>query len=275
MRTLDDAIGIDASLTGASHLIVVGAGFIGSEVASSARSRGLDVTIIEVAEEPLVVAVGVEVGVRCASLHERYGTELRLGIGVTAVEPGPEGLQVDLSDGSTAGCDAAVVGIGVVPNTEWLSGSGIAVDNGVVCDQYMAASMPGVYAVGDLASWHNPLFDRQMRVEHWTNTVEQAVAVARNIADPVSPSAYAGVPYFWSDQYGHRLQLAGRTDADEVIFFDDDAEGPATVALYRKGDELRGAFAIDGVGTLMKLRGLVMRKAPFDEAVSLVRDASG
>ena len=268
MRTIDDARSILRSFASASHVVVVGAGFIGSEVAASARSRDLEVTIIEAAEQPLALAVGAEIGARCAALHEIYGTELRRGIGVGGVEEADHGLRVRLSDDTAVDCDAAIVGIGVIPNIEWLETSGIALDRAVICDEYMQTSLPGVYAIGDLASWHNPLLDRRMRVEHWTNTVEQAAAVARSIATG-ELAAYAGVPYFWSDQYGHRLQLVGSADADEVVVIDDPGDDPGLFALYRKGDRLSGAFGIDRVGAVMRMRGLLLERASYDEAQAL------
>ena len=270
MRTLDDSKSIRLSLDDARHLVVVGAGFIGSEVAASARSRGIAVTIIEAADQPLVMAVGAEVGRRCAALHDLYGAELRCGVGVSGVEESTEGLAVHLSDGSAVPCDVVVVGIGVIPNIEWLDGSGVQTDRAVVCNEYMQTSLPGVFALGDLASWHNPRFGQRMRVEHWTNTVEQSTAVARNIIHAFGgddPVAYSGVPYFWSDQYGHRLQLVGLASHDEVVFVHDATDGPALMALYRRGDRLGGAFAIDMMGPLMKMRRLILQDTSFDEAL--------
>ena len=272
MRTLDDSRAIRSDLDHARHLVVVGAGFIGSEVAASARSRGIDVTVIEAAEQPLVMAVGAEVGRRCASLHGLYGAELRCGVGVSGVEESARGLAVRLSDGTEVPCDVVVVGIGVIPNIEWLEGSGVDTDRAVVCDQYMQTSLPDVYALGDLASWYNPRFGQRMRVEHWTNTVEQSTAVARNIVNTfagVDPVAYSGIPYFWSDQYGHRLQLVGLASRDEVVFVHDADDRPALMALYRRGDRLGGAFAIDMMGPLMKMRRLLLGDATFAEAVEL------
>lgn len=278
MRTVDDATAIRSSLETARRLAVVGAGFIGSEVAASARSRGLEVDILEAAEQPLAAAVGREVGERCAALHARYGTGLRCGTGVTGVREEENQLAVELSDGSEVRCGTAVVGIGVIPNVEWLEGSGVAVERGaVVCDQFLRTSLEGVYAVGDLAEWDNPRFGRRMRVEHWTNTVEQAAAVARNICRTLEgeePVPYDGVPYFWSDQYGHRLQLAGLA-GDEVAFVDDPPDEPAMLALYREGDRLAGVFAIDRTAPLMKLRRLLLQGASFQEALQFASDLSG
>ncbi len=272
MRTLDDATDICNSFDSAYRLVVIGAGFIGSEVASSAKSRGLAVTIVEAASQPLEAAVGAQVGKRCAALHEIYDVGLRCGVGVAGIEASTSGLRVNLSDGEAVLCDVAVVGIGVTPNIEWLEGSGIEVDRAVLCDQYMRTSVPDVYALGDLASWYNSVFDRRMRVEHWTNTVEQAVVVARNILAGDDPSPYAGIPYFWSDQYGHRLQLAGLATSDDVVFVHDPDGEQSLLALFRDGDRLVGAFAIDQVQAVMKMRALVQRQVMFDEALELAAE---
>jgi len=270
MRNLDDSKAIRSAMDGADHLVVVGAGFIGSEVAASARSQGLEVTILEKADQPLAMAVGPEVGRRCAALHGRYGTRLRCGIDIERISSTPEeGPIVHLAGGASIPCDLVVVGIGVIPNLEWLEGSGIETDHAVICDPYMRTSLPGVYALGDLASWHNPHYDERMRVEHWTNTVQQATTVARNILADLAgddPTPYTGIPYFWSDQYGHRLQLVGRVTED-VVFVHDPPDKPEMLALYRDGDQLSGAFAIDTVGPLMQMRTLLLKKAPFNKAL--------
>ena len=275
MRTLDDSAAIRAALDRARQVVVVGAGFIGSEVAASARGRSVAVTILEAADQPLVAAVGAEVGQRCAALHDRYGVELRCGAGVEGVNRTPEGLAVRVSGGESIECDLVVVGIGVIPNIEWLEGSGVETDRAVLCDRFMRTSLADVYALGDLASWHNPRYGERMRVEHWTNTVQQSTTVARNIVASLAggePVAYDGIPYFWSDQYGHRLQLVGRASGDEPVFVHDPPDGPAMMALYRDGDRLGGAFAIDTVGPLMQMRSLLVRNAGFDEARELAAD---
>ena len=272
MRTLDDSAAIRSALDGAARVVVVGAGFIGSEVAASARNRGVAVTVLEAADQPLVAAVGAEVGQRCAALHDLYGTVLRCGAGVEGIDPTSAGLAVRLAGGTAVGCDLVVVGIGVVPNIEWLEGSGIETDRAVRCDQFMRTSLPYVYALGDLASWYNPRYGERMRVEHWTNTVQQSTTVARNIVASLAgndPVAYDGIPYFWSDQYGHRLQLVGRASMDAPVFVHDPPDSPAMMALYRDGDRLGGAFAIDTVGPLMQMRSLLVRNAGFDEALEL------
>lgn len=173
LRTLDDAVAIRAALDAGARTVVVGAGFIGSEVASGARKRGLPATIVEALPTPLIRAVGEEMGAACASLHEANGTDLRCGVGVESIEGDGAVERVRLSDGTVLPADLVVVGIGADPATGWLAGSGIEIDNGVVCDAGLAASKPGVFAAGDVARWHNPLFDRSMRLEHWTSAAEQ------------------------------------------------------------------------------------------------------
>src|SRR5204862_4859013 len=154
----------------------VGAGFIGSEVACSAQMLGCQVTVVEMMSAPLVHCLGPDIAETCASLQRRFGIDLRCNAGVTAIEDSV----VRLGDGSSIDSDLVIVGIGVRPDLDWLSGSGLTIDNGVVCDEHCAADVD-VFAVGDVARWHNPLFGESMRLEHWTNATEQAAAVAQNV----------------------------------------------------------------------------------------------
>ena len=159
--------------------MVVGAGFIGSEVAATCRMRGLHVTVLEALPAPLVRGLGPVLGMVCGELHRDHGVDLRLGVGVAAIEGDGRVERVRLDDGSTV--EAVVVGVGVVPVTDWLEGSGLVLDNGIVCDETLLAA-PGIVAAGDVARWPNPLFDGElMRLEHWTNAAEQGVAAARRL----------------------------------------------------------------------------------------------
>ncbi len=266
MRTLDDAKAILAALAKRPRVAVVGAGFIGAEVASSARARGLDVTVVEALPHPLERAVGIEVGEICASLHSAGGTELKCGVGVDALVGDRSVKGIRLVDGTIVEADLVVVGIGVSPNIEWLSGSGLDLSNGVVCDRFMCVGPANIFAVGDVAAWWNPLFTETMRVEHWTNAVEQALVVGSNIVNTNSPSEYAGVPYFWSDQYGHRIQFAGRSQADEVLLVPGTRETGRLIALYRRDDRLIGALTIDRPKILMQLRLKLMQSISWHEA---------
>ena len=206
LRTAEDAVAVRAALDDGARTVVIGAGFIGSEVASAARKRGLPVTIVEAAAVPLVRAVGEEAGAALAGLHHAAGTGLRLATEVTGVAAGG----VRLSTGEVLPADLVVAGIGADPATGWLEGSGLTLherDRGVVCDATLSAGPPGVYAAGDVAHVANPLFDGEpMRPEHWTNAAEQGAAAARHALDPAGARAFEAVPYFWSDWYGHRIQ---------------------------------------------------------------------
>ncbi|MCX2948812.1 NAD(P)/FAD-dependent oxidoreductase [Lentzea sp. NEAU-D7] len=271
LRTLDDARAVRRALDEGARTVVVGAGFIGSEVASAARKRGLPATVVEALPAPLVRSVGRELGAALSSLHTRNGTVLRCGQAVAAVEGADRIEGVRLTDGTVIGADLVVVGIGAMPRTEWLAGSGLPVDDGVVCDEFLGAGAPGVYAAGDVARWHNVLFDRSMRVEHWSAAAEQGARAARNAVAPEDLRPYSTVPYFWSDWYGSRIQFAGVAAEDGVEIVSGDPAGDHFVALYREGDRLTGVLTLNGQRHVMKYRRLIAQHARFDEAVAFAR----
>lgn len=270
LRTVDDATAIRSALDEGARTVVIGAGFIGSEVASAARKRDLPVHVVESLELPLVRSIGAEVGSVCADLHVANGTDLRLGVGVSGVESeGGRVCGVRLDDGSVLPADLVVVGIGVQPATAWLEGSGVPLherDRGVVCDATLWTGLPGVYAAGDVAHVANPLFDDElMRLEHWTNAAEQGAAAAKHALDPSSSAPLAPVPYFWSDWYGRRIQFVGTPRADEVqvVVPADDA----FTALYRRDERIVGALTIDRPRDIMKLRRRIADRGSFADAV--------
>jgi NADPH-dependent 2,4-dienoyl-CoA reductase/sulfur reductase-like enzyme len=272
LRTLDDALGIRAALDAGARTVVIGAGFIGSEVASSARKRGLDVTVVEALPTPLVRATGTRMGAAIAALHERNGTRLLCGTGVRAVEGGATVERVVLEDGTVLEADLVVVGIGASPAVEWLEGSGLTLDNGIVCDETMYTGVPGVYAAGDVASWFNGVMGRRQRLEHWTSAAEQGAAAARNALDPRHSTPYGTVPYFWSDWYDSRIQFVGSPEADEVRLVDGDASRDRRwIALYRSGDRLIGALTVNGPTDIMKYRGLIQKQTRWDEALAFAK----
>ncbi len=268
LRTVDDAAALRRDLDAARRVVVVGGGFIGSEVAAAARKRGLEVTIVEAAPRPLVRAVGEQMAQVCSSLHARNGTELRCGVGVQEVHGNGRVHNVVLTDGTTLAADVVVVGVGAAPTTDWLNGSGVTVTDGVVCDETLATGVPGVYAAGDVARWPNELFGREMRLEHWTSASEQATAVARNALDPRAATAHQSVPYFWSDWYGQKLQMVGTCDGEDVAVFGD-VSADRWLALYRDGDRVTGALSLNLPGRIMKFRALIHRRAPWADAVDL------
>lgn len=271
LRGIDDSRAIRAALDKGARTVVVGAGFIGSEIASAARARGLDATIVEALPTPLVRAVGPRLGAACGALHTANGTTLICGASVAAFEGAGRVERVRLADGTLLDADLVVVGVGAAPNTGWLAGSGLEIDNGVVCDQYLRASAAGVFAAGDVARWHNPLFDRVMRIEHWTNAAEQGARAARNALDPGNAEPYSTVPYFWSDWYGSRIQFVGIPTDDEVEVVAGELGSDHFVALYRDGERICGALALNGPRHIMRYRKLINERASFDEALALAK----
>ncbi|MEV5551885.1 FAD-dependent oxidoreductase [Streptomyces sp. NPDC052309] len=268
LRTLDDALAVREALDAGARTVVIGAGFIGSEVASGARKRGLPVTIVEALPTPLVRAIGTAMGEACSALHAANGTDLRCGVAVSAIEGDGRVERVRLADGTVLPADLVVVGIGAAPATDWLVGSGLTLDNGIVCDEYLATGRPGVYAAGDVARWVNPLFGRHMRLEHWHSAAEQGGAAGAAAAVPGSAKPYETVPYFWSDWYDTRIQFVGVPDADEVEVVLGDAAAGQFVALYRTGDRLTGALALNKPREIMKFRALIGRRAGWADALA-------
>jgi NADPH-dependent 2,4-dienoyl-CoA reductase/sulfur reductase-like enzyme len=268
LRTINDCLALRDELEHATRVAVVGSGFIGSEVAATCRGRGLDVTVIEALPVPLERALGPLMGTICGQLHPANGVDLRLGVGVEALEGSAGRVEcVRLSDGSAVEADVVVVGIGVVPETAWLEGSGLTIDNGVVCDAWCQAA-PGVVAAGDVARWHNPLFDTMMRVEHWANAVEQAEAAARTLVHGAEGTApFAPVPYFWSDQYGAKIQFLGHASAgDDVMIVEGTPEEGRFVAAYGSSQLLVGALLFNRPARLPQYKSLIAERAPFPPA---------
>jgi NADPH-dependent 2,4-dienoyl-CoA reductase/sulfur reductase-like enzyme len=272
LRTLDDSLALRAELEQGPRLVVIGAGFIGAEVAATARRRGLEVTIVEALPAPLVRGLGPQMGMACAALHQHEGVDIRLGVGVSHLDGDGAGrvARVHLVDGTAIEADVVVVGIGVRPATDWLEGSGLEIRDGIVCDDRCAAvGAEAVYAVGDVARWPNPLFDEEMRLEHWTNAAEQADAAVRNLLGLESAEPYAPVPFFWSDQYDAKIQFVGRSSADDevrVVHSADD--GRKIVALYGRAGRLVGCLGFSMPRLVMQYRRLIAERASWDEALA-------
>lgn len=269
LRTLDDSLAVRDKLEAGARTVVIGAGFIGSELASTARKRGLEATIIEALPTPLVRATGHEMGAAIAALHELNGTSLRCGVGVASIEGDGKVERVVLADGTSIEADLVVVGIGVIPSVGWLEGSGLTIDNGIVCDETLWTGVPGVYAAGDIANWINPTLGERQRMENWTAAAEQGAAAARNALDPENAKPYGTVPYFWSDWYDVRIQFVGSPEADEVLLVDGDPGGGSRwVALYRRGDRLIGALTVNGQAEIMKYRVQIMKGGSWEDALA-------
>ncbi len=273
LRTLDESLALRAALTtGSPRVVVVGAGFIGAEVAATARGLGCEVTIVEALPVPLVRGLGPRMGAACGELHRDHGVTLLLNVGVSALEGSSRVERVRLTDERVLEADVVVVGIGVAPATTWLEGSGLELRDGVVCDATLAAGPPGVFAAGDLCRWPNELFGEEMRVEHWTNAAEQGAHAARNLLAAMAGDAgqpYAPVPFFWSDQYGQRIQFLGRAGPeDEVRIVSGSVEERAFVALYGDGARLRGVLGLSRPKLVMGYQKLLASRITWEDALA-------
>jgi 3-phenylpropionate/trans-cinnamate dioxygenase ferredoxin reductase subunit len=274
LRTRDDAAAIrDALADGARRLVVVGAGFIGAEVASTAIGRGVEVTMVEALEAPFGLVLGEEMGAVMADVHRHHGVDLRTGVGVDEVLGDGRVAGVRLADGATLDVDLLLVGIGVVPNTEWLEGSGLTLDNGVVCDGTCLAA-PGVVAAGDVARWPNPRYGELMRVEHWDNAVQQGVHAARRLLQSDEEATpFAPVPWFWSDQYDRKVQLAGRPHPDdEVRVVAGSTAEHRFAAFYGRDGRFTAALGMNRPRQVMQSKGLLEAGASWDEALEFAAE---
>lgn len=271
LRTIDDALAIGRALDERpNRVVVVGAGFIGAEVAASCRARDVEVTLVEPLAQPLARVLGTEIGSVVAEVHMDHGVDLRLDVGVATVYcDGGRVRQVELTDGSTIDADLVVVGIGVTPNTGWLEGSGLTIDDGVVCDETTLAA-PGVVAAGDVARWPNPRFGETMRVEHWEHAIEMGGhAAQRLLAGDDGGEPFAPVPWFWSDQYDRKLQLAGcaRPDDEVVVVAGALAERRFT-ALFGRDGQVVGAFAMNMPAQVVRYRQAMVAGLSWDQAMA-------
>ncbi|MGW4498938.1 NAD(P)/FAD-dependent oxidoreductase [Micromonospora sp. NPDC004336] len=279
VRGLDDATAVAEALPRAARLLVVGAGFLGGEVAAAARALGVAVTLVEPRELPLLAPAGPHVGRFVAALHRANGVDLRLGVGVRALTANGRGelTGAELTDGARVAADLAVLALGAEPNVEWLAGSGLRVDAGLVCDGYCrplrhdGRPAPDVVAAGDLTRWPHPLAgDELVSLGHWSNAVEQASVAAQTLLRPDTSPGYRPVPSFWSDLYGVRLRSVGLphlADTTEVVERDD--AGHRLVVTYHRGGRLVGALTANRTSRLAHYQALIQRRLTNPQPVSL------
>ena len=256
LRTLDDCVSLRADLDHQPRVAVIGAGFIGSEVAAAARRRGLDTTVIEALDLPLLRILGPEMGAVCAAVHRDNGTSLRLGVGVAGIEGNGRAERVRMADGTAVDADVVVVGIGVTPATAWLDGSGLALDNGVVADETLRAA-DGVYVAGDVARWPSRRFGQLMRVEHWSNAAAMgdhvAAAMLGHTAAPFDP-----IPYFWSDQYDRKIQFVGHvSELAPPIVTEGSTDDRKFAAVYVHDGAVTAAITMNMPARLVHYENLV------------------
>ncbi len=268
LRTHTDALELRRLLRPGLRLVIVGAGWIGAELATAAAARGCRVTVVEAGPAPLASAVGAEVGSKTVPWYAAAGIELRTGQAVESVEDG--GLV--LPGGGWLPADEVVTAVGVRPNVEWLAGSGVRLDNGVAADERLRASVPGVYAAGDCASFTSLRFARRLRFEHWDVALHAPEVVAANILG--GDEVYDPVPYSWSEQFGRMMQYAGyHADADRLVWRGDPSSAPAEsggapwTACWLSGARLVAVLAVDRPRDLMQGRRVIASGAPVDAAL--------
>jgi NADPH-dependent 2,4-dienoyl-CoA reductase/sulfur reductase-like enzyme len=274
VRTLDDSTRLRTRLQPGARVVVIGAGFIGLEVAATARTAGCEVTVLEGAPAAMIRGLGAEMGEAVAGVHARNGVDLRCGVSVGEIAVDDGAVRGVETGAGFVAAEVVVVGVGVQPSTTWLEGSGLQLGDGVVCDAALRAAA-GVYAAGDCARWHNQLFDPHddavMRVEHWTNAAEQGAAAAKNLLAELGGGAttpYQGVPFFWSDQFDSRIQFIGRAHGgDEVKVFTGDT-GAAFAAIYGWQGRLRAALGVSSPKKVMPFRALIAQRASWDDALA-------
>nr|QIZ02035.1 FAD-dependent oxidoreductase [Streptomyces sp. S1D4-11] len=262
LRALDDAIALRAVLRSGPRVVVVGAGFLGTEVAAAARAMGLTVTVIEPEPVPVRRPFGDRIGALVAEVHGDHGTRLRCGVPVRRLRGvGGRVTGVELGDGTTLPADVVVLALGAAPATGWLEGSGLRLGDGVECDAYCQAA-PRIYAAGDVASWPNAHFGTRMRLEHRMNATEQASAAAGNLLGDATP--FAPVPYFWTDQYDTRIQAYGifPPDAEMRIVHGDPSDGRFAAAYGHRG-RVVGVLGWNAPRQVRTLRRLVVDRAPW------------
>lgn len=269
LRTLDDANRLRQHLRPGCRIIVIGAGFIGSEVAATARSKGVDVVMVEVLDTPLQNVLGRRMGQVCADLHVSNGVDLRLGEAVESIRQTSSGVTVTTNAGSIEG-DAVVVGVGVAPNVDVALRSEVAVDNGVLVDEFCRTSVPNVYAAGDVANHEHPVFGRRLRVEHFDNASRQGAAAADNILG--RGVSYRDPHWFWSDQYDVNLQYVGDSAGCDHTVIRGDTENADFVAFYLRDGVVRAAFAVNRGAEIMAAKELIAGAAAVD--VRLLHDES-
>ncbi len=262
LRSVDESMALREHASAAQRAVVIGAGFIGCEVAASLRSLGVDVVLVEPQPTPLAAVLGEQIGELVARLHRAEGVDVRLGVGVAEVRGDSHVEAVVLSDGTELPADIVVVGIGSRPATEWLEGSGVEVGNGVICDEAGRTSAPNVWALGDVASWRDAT-GHQGRVEHWSNVADQARVVVPALLGRDVPSVVV-VPYFWSDQYDVKIQCLGEPEASDIVHIVED-DGRKFLAYYERDGALVGVVGGGMPGKVMKVRAKIAAAVPIAE----------
>ncbi|MEO6885518.1 MAG: FAD-dependent oxidoreductase [Jatrophihabitantaceae bacterium] len=261
LRTLDDANALRELIGPGVRLIVIGAGFIGSEVAATAHGKGAEVTIIDTLDVPMQRVLGRELGAVCASIHRSNGVTVRLGEPVESVVEHADAVIVKTGAARLEG-DLVVVGVGITPNIEVAQRSGVTVDNGVLVDEYCRTNVPNIFAAGDIANHYHPLFDELIRVEHFDNATKQAAAAANNMLG--NPTIFDDPHWFWSDQYDVNIQHTGHARSWDELVIRGSVDELDFCAFYLRDGRVRAAFAVDRGGEIAFAKELIAARVPVD-----------
>lgn len=274
LRTLADCLALRERFADGGPVVMIGGGFIGAETAAAARSAGCEVTVVDPVRVPMERAVGPLVGALLTDLHSRHGVQTRFGVGVRAVSGRAGDLTVTLLDGTSLRAGTVVVGIGAIPNDQWLRGSGLVIDDGVACDAHLvAAGAAHVFALGDVARWPHPELAAPVRTEHWTNAADQARCVAHNITHPEAPEAYLPSDYVWSDQYDWKVQVAGQraSAVAEWVVGTPEAQRPQVLVLHADATgRLCAVVCLNWPRAFVRCRRLLDERAPAAQAKELL-----
>ncbi len=262
LRIVADSDRIAAALQPGRRLAVIGAGFIGAEVAATARSKGLEVSVLEVAAVPLGRALSDEMGNVFAEIHRDHGVQLYTNEAVERFEGAGRVERVVSTSGRAIDCDLVIVGVGIQPNVEIAEAAGLEVDNGIVVDEYCETSRPGIYAAGDVARFYHPLLGERIRLEHWSNAQKQGAAAAKNMLGMREP--YDEVPWFWSDQYDINLQLIGHSSGWDEVVTRGSVGDRAFTAFYLRNGRLRAALAVNRFKDIGPSRQLIRQGVSID-----------
>jgi 3-phenylpropionate/trans-cinnamate dioxygenase ferredoxin reductase subunit len=279
LRTIEDALAIKEHLTPGAPVVVVGAGFIGAEVAASARQRGCEVTMLEIAPVPLSRVLGPEVGTIYSDIHRARGVRVLCGVGLESIEGTSRVTHVVTTDGARHEASLVVIGVGLVPELELARDAGLQLSDGVVVDELCKTSAPDVYAAGDIAQHPNPILGRSIRVEQWQNGQHQAQAAARSMLGGNTP--FAEVPWFWSDQYDVNLQMAGLPSATDVPVFRGEVESGSFSVFYLRDGVLEGVVGLNRPLDVRAGRKLIAQRAAIaplllaDESTDLAALSKG
>jgi 3-phenylpropionate/trans-cinnamate dioxygenase ferredoxin reductase subunit len=263
LRSVEDSDALRARLDKGGTVVVIGAGWIGSEVAASARQRGLEVTVVEPGAVPLERVLGAEVGAIYRDVHADHGVRLLLGTGVEAFEGGSAVERVRTSDERELDCDFAVVGVGVEPRTELALAAGLSIDNGILADERLRTSAPGVFAAGDVANAQHPFYGERIRVEHWANALNQGPAAARNMLGHAD--AYERLPYFFSDQYDVGMEYSGFARSWDRVVLRGDVASREFIAFWMVEDRVVAGMNVNVWDVTDPIQRLIRERVAVDD----------